>query len=46
MKKIFAFALTFYFALLAVISVSASTGVIIDGRTMIPIRGVFEELGF
>lgn len=46
MKKLFAFALALCVTISAAISTLAATGTIVEGRTMVPVRGVFEQLGF
>ncbi|MBQ6555181.1 MAG: copper amine oxidase N-terminal domain-containing protein [Firmicutes bacterium] len=46
MKKIIGFLLLCVFVMCAALNATAAQGVIKDGRTLVPVRGVFEELGF
>lgn len=46
MKKLLVFATTAIITFGMCISTQAATGIIVDGRTMVPVRGVFEQLKF
>ena len=46
MRKIRRFMLAFVILIMAAANVYAAEGIIKDGRTFVPVRGVFEELGF
>ena len=46
MKRIRSFLLMFIIVFCSALNVFAAQGIIKDGRTLVPVRGVFEELGF